>query len=163
MTRAPTAAGFRVALLLYVALVLAMFVVAAAFAGADAGGADGSGGDTMATAMAEAQAILDAADPASTPSEGVLTALLLVFLVLNVVSVAGLFLFRAWGRSLALWSTLLSLPVTLWLGPSLVSATESMLYDAANLLWGGLLAVAYWSPLAASFDRSGDDRPSLSA
>ncbi len=154
MSGAPTVAGFRIVLLVYVTLVLAMFALAAAFAGAE-------GGDASARAMAEAQAILDDADPASAIPRGVLVGLLLGLLVVNGVCVVGLFLFRRWARSLALWSTLLSLPFALLMGPSLVSAPESMLYDAANLLWGGLLAVAYWSPLAASFDRSGDDRPSL--
>lgn len=68
-----------------------------------------------------------------------------------VVGAVGLYLFKSWGRSLSFWLTLTAMPVTIVAGPTLTSGLESALWEISTLLWGALLALAYYSPVADSF------------
>lgn len=85
---------------------------------------------------------------------GSVALLLLAGVVLGVLGVSGLiglFLFRPWGRTISVIGTGLALPVYLVLGPVLQSSWSYLLQEISMLLWGGLLALAYFSPLSVRF------------
>ena len=69
-----------------------------------------------------------------------------------VAGLIGLFFFRRWGRNLSLYSTLASLCLYAFLGPTLQSPIENVLIELCTLLWGAILALSYWSPTARRFD-----------
>lgn len=75
------------------------------------------------------------------------------FAVAWVVGLVGLFRFRPWGRSISLYSTLAGLAVYPFLGNSLSSAWEDVFYESSMMLWGAILALAYYSPVSARFGR----------
>jgi hypothetical protein len=68
----------------------------------------------------------------------------------------GLFLFRRWGRSICLITTIIGMGLYPLFGPAVLSWLESALADVSNLLWGALLALAYFGPIRARF---GDREP----
>jgi hypothetical protein len=79
---------------------------------------------------------------------------LLLFLPLAaawIIGTVGLFLFRRWGRTLSLYSTVLGLGLYPFLGPTVSSGWSSALSEASFVLWGAVLAVAYVSPLRDRF------------
>ena len=74
-----------------------------------------------------------------------------IILVLLVAAIAGLLMFRRWGRSLAAWTTVLSLGFWPILGVTVQSGWASALMQLSATTWGVALAIAYFSPLAAEF------------
>ena len=75
----------------------------------------------------------------------------LLFLLLHVAGLVGLCLYRRWGRTLSVATTLVayaSLPFT---GASIEGAVENLLNILATLTWGSALALAYWSSVAERF------------
>ena len=64
----------------------------------------------------------------------------------------GLYFFKHWGRSLSLYSTLAGLFIIPFFGATISSGIESSFYEASTLLWGAILALAYYSPLSHKFD-----------
>jgi len=91
-----------------------------------------------------------------------LTLSLVLFLPLaaaSITGVVGLFLFKRWGRTLSLYSTVLGFGLYPFLGPTVSSGWSSTLSEASVLLWGAVLAVAYVSPLRDRFSvRSTNER-----
>ena len=81
-----------------------------------------------------------------------LAALASLFLIF-VVGLVGLFNFKAWARALSLYSTLASLLLFPFAGPSLFGGLESTLGEAAAMLWGAILALSYFSPVSNRFGR----------
>ena len=77
---------------------------------------------------------------------------ILVFLALAIVSTIGLFLFKRWGRPVALWITVLSTITYPLFGATLYSGWALMLTQAAMLMWGAALAMAYFSDLRTRFE-----------
>ena len=77
----------------------------------------------------------------------------LLLLAALIVASVGVCWFKPRARPVLLWSTVLMLPVTLWTGPAAYSGLAQVLLDASWMLWGAVLAAAYWSPLAARFKR----------
>lgn len=69
-----------------------------------------------------------------------------------LIGFVGLFRFKAWARSLALYSTLASTFVHAFLGLSLSSGLTSMLYEGSAMLWGAILALSYFSAVSARFE-----------
>ena len=70
------------------------------------------------------------------------------------VGLVGMLAFWRWARALTLWSTVvIYLPLPLG-GPAVVSGFAYTLDAVAAILWGVLLACAYWSPAAAAFASS---------
>lgn len=68
------------------------------------------------------------------------------------IGLLGMLAFQRWARALTLWSTLvLYLPMPLS-EATVLSGFAYTLDSVAAVLWGVLLAVAYWSPVAAEFD-----------
>lgn len=70
-----------------------------------------------------------------------------------LVGLVGLFRFKSWGRSLSLYSTVAGLLAYPLMGSSLSWGVESSLYESSTLLWGAILALAYFSPVSARFGR----------
>jgi hypothetical protein len=82
----------------------------------------------------------------------VLTVVLVYFGAL-IASLTGLYLFRRWGRTLALWCTAGGLLLSAMMGPILSGGLETMLGELATTLWGSLLALAYFGPISTAFSR----------
>lgn len=76
-----------------------------------------------------------------------------LFLVAWLASQIGLFLFKRWGRTLSLYFTVAEFILTPFQGPTLSSALESTLLDTSMLLWGAMLALAYFSTVSNRFER----------
>ena len=113
---------------------------------------------TIASAFPQHSATLQAAAVAEPTSwllemawfwAGVFPALMGTWLV----GLVGLFRFRSWGRTLSLWSTMAALLIYPFIGSSLYWGVETALSDACSLVWGGILALAYFSPVSARFER----------
>lgn len=77
----------------------------------------------------------------------------IAFIVAAIVGLVGLFRYRAWGRSLSLYTTLAGLAASPFLGPSLSSGLEASLSEAATMLLGAILALSYFSPVSKRFGR----------
>lgn len=88
-----------------------------------------------------------------------LLAIGLPWIAAMVAGLVGLFRLRPWGRSLSLWTTLLTVPIIVVSGPSLVSSVESALGFAATLAWGAVLTIAYLPPVSGLF-RAAEDAAS---
>ena len=78
-------------------------------------------------------------------------AFLLPWLVAFLASTIGLLFFRRWARAVAFYSTLAGFGLYPFFGPELSSALASALTDASSMLWGAILALAYYSPLNERF------------
>ena len=76
-------------------------------------------------------------------------ALILLLWCIVIASYIGLYRLTSWGRSLALWSTIAALALYPTIGPMLETPWEAMLVDASTMLWGAILALAYFSPVAS--------------
>jgi hypothetical protein len=70
-----------------------------------------------------------------------------------LVGLVGLFRFKTWGRSIALYTTLASLLVSPLVGSTLYWGLESGLYEACSIAWGAILALSYFSPVSSRFGR----------
>ena len=78
-------------------------------------------------------------------------AILLPWLAAALAGVVGLFLFKPWGRTLSLYSTVLGVFLIPFLGPVVSSGVAFSLDEVAITLWGATLALAYFSPVAERF------------
>ena len=78
-------------------------------------------------------------------------AVLIPLLLISVVSFVGLYFFKSWGRTLSFYTTLAAFPLSLLVGPSVEGSIESALFEVSTLLWGAILALAYYSPLTSKF------------
>jgi hypothetical protein len=127
---------FRALILLYVA-----FVAASAAAALLPGG--------------YSQELSDALD--NEPAPLILENLWLLFCLVVPLALAafagmyGLYMFKRWGRSLSLYSTLAGLVLFPFFGPSLYGGIESALSEASTLIWGAILALSYSSAVSGSF------------
>lgn len=79
----------------------------------------------------------------------------LVLLVLAIASSIGMYLLKQWSRRLALWATLLSLLMYPPLGSTLSSGWAVMLVEISMMLWGAVLAMAWFSELRVHFEPPG--------
>jgi len=68
-----------------------------------------------------------------------------------LVGLVGLFRFKAWGRTVSLYATPAALVVEACAGATLSSGVENALLGAASMLWGAVLALAYFSPVRSRF------------
>jgi hypothetical protein len=131
--------NFRRLLLLYVALIVAEIAVAIF---APTGYSD-----------ALSEAFENEPQPMLLDNLGLLVALGLPVGVAAIAGLVGLYLFKAWGRVLSLVATIAELVVLIFTGPALYGAAEYMLWEASTLVWGAILALAYYSPVAIHFER----------
>jgi magnesium-transporting ATPase (P-type) len=73
-------------------------------------------------------------------------------LVLSFVAgLFGLYMFKSWGRSLSLYSTLAGIVLFPFLGPSLYGGLESAIDELASMILGAILALSYYSNISAKF------------
>lgn len=89
----------------------------------------------------------------------VLVAVLLLTIVAMTVGIVGLYFFKPWARSLSFLLTVAGTPVAAFAGPTLVSGLESTLWEISTLLWGAILALAYYSPVADGFRANSSFKP----
>jgi hypothetical protein len=75
----------------------------------------------------------------------------LILLIIAFTSAVGLYKFRSWAPRLALVSTALALPSFLLLGATASSGYSMALNEISSMLWGAVLALAYFSPLRERF------------
>jgi hypothetical protein len=90
-------------------------------------------------------------EPFSTGAE---SAWFVGFIVLGIVyfiCFIGLFFFKKWARAGALYSTVMSLCLYPFFGVSVMSGWAVALDEASMVLWGAVLAIAYFSPLQSQF------------
>jgi len=101
------------------------------------------------------QELSDALDNEPTPP--ILENLWLMFVLMAPLVLAalagmyGLYMFKQWGRSLSLYSTLAGLVLFPFFGPSLFGGLENALVEASSMVWGAILALSYFSTISASF------------
>lgn len=81
------------------------------------------------------------------------SAALLAGLAVAVAAPVGLYRFKPWARPLSLVVTVLLLPLAYFPeeGSSGLDVVVSALLELASLLWGGILALSYFSPIANHF------------
>jgi hypothetical protein len=89
----------------------------------------------------------------------VLMAIALPLLAAIVAGFVGLFLFKRWGRAVSFYSTLAGLCLYLFTGPTVNSALEGVLYEVSSLLWGAILALSYYSPIAGRLGANDSFKP----
>lgn len=70
-----------------------------------------------------------------------------------LTGLVGLFFFKRWARTLSLYSTLAGFFLTPFFGASLYSGLETSLFEIYNMVWGGILALSYFSPVSCRFER----------
>jgi hypothetical protein len=75
----------------------------------------------------------------------------ILFLALTLAGMVGLYKFKLWGRTLSLYTTIAGLLQYVLVGPTLTGAMEHLFSEAGTMLWGALLAIAYYSPLSEQF------------
>ncbi|UOD32534.1 hypothetical protein INH39_13285 [Massilia violaceinigra] len=93
-------------------------------------------------------------------SEGNVVLYLALSLALGIASMAGLigmFLFKSWGRTTALATTVVFTIVMFVPGNTVLSWLDYVLTDLFSMLWGAILALAYFSPVSSLFSST---RPS---
>ena len=78
-------------------------------------------------------------------------AVFLPWILAAVASTIGLLFFKRWARVVALYSTLIGLAFYPFFGATVSSALASALSEASFLLWGAVLALAYFSPISERF------------
>lgn len=90
----------------------------------------------------------------SSTSDFVALAAAIGLLATGIAAYFGLFNFRPWAPRLAVVSTVLGLLAIPFLGSTAQSGLATSLSEASSVLWGVVLALVHWSPLAARFARS---------
>jgi hypothetical protein len=78
-------------------------------------------------------------------------ALFIPYLVVTVAGMVGMVRFRSWGRSVSFWSTVVGFALCSFFGVDLSSSWAMALGQTGEMLWGALLALAYFSPLSREF------------
>jgi hypothetical protein len=139
-----TKARFRQLLILYISLLLLAGIVVAFVPG------------EYSQELADTYA--NEPEPQIMRNIGLLLSLAIPLFVAFVAGFIGLFLFKSWGWILSLFATAASLALLLFLGPTLSSALESVLFEASSLIWGAVLALAYYSPISIHFSFDGKPR-----
>lgn len=74
-------------------------------------------------------------------------------MVVALIAAVGMFFFWRPARILALIATLLALAALPFSEPIVASGIASFFNEGASILWGMVLALAYWSPVAQHFAR----------
>lgn len=71
--------------------------------------------------------------------------------IIIILSTIGLFFFKRWARSLAFYSTVFLFALNPLFGVTVTSGWASALYEASLIIWGAILALAYYSPVLERF------------
>lgn len=89
----------------------------------------------------------------------VLTRAYIVWGLVYLVSLTGLFLFKRWGRTLFVVATLLLLGLTWVSGTSIIASHEMVVGSLATLADGAIIALTYFSELSTRFDTVPGENP----
>ncbi len=76
---------------------------------------------------------------------------LVLILALAIISLIGVLMFKAWGRWLYLVVTLLALPISVTLGPTISYGWEVALFDLLNMFHGAVILSMFLQPIASEF------------
>ena len=76
-------------------------------------------------------------------------------MVITLIAAIGMFFFWRPARVLALVGTLLALAALPFSEPFVATGLATLFNEGSSILWGMVLALAYWSSLAQRFARSG--------
>jgi len=76
-------------------------------------------------------------------------------MVISLIAAIGMFFFWRPARVLALIGTLLALVALPFSEPFVATGLATLFNEGSSILWGMVLALAYWSPLTQRFARSG--------
>jgi hypothetical protein len=71
--------------------------------------------------------------------------------VLTITGTVGLYRFKQWGPTVALWATIAAFAVYPIYGSTLLSPLGSFILSIAEMSWGAVLALAFLSPLRKEF------------
>lgn len=74
-------------------------------------------------------------------------------MVLFLASLAGVLLFKNWGRWLYLGGSALILPVSIFTGPTIYYGWESALWDIANMANGAVMLAMFLPPISNEFNK----------
>ncbi len=77
-----------------------------------------------------------------------------VLIVFWLISVAGLLLFKTWGRNLTILGTIISLPCLAVFGPSIEFGWESALNEVLAICTGIIIASMYLQPISKEFNKA---------
>jgi hypothetical protein len=83
--------------------------------------------------------------------DGTLIAILLPFLMITFVSFIAMLKFWRWSRELAVASSILGFVLIPFLGPTVEPGISTALNYLSSMLYGAVIALAYFSPAAAWF------------
>ena len=83
--------------------------------------------------------------------DGVLIAVLLPFLMITFVSFVAMLKFWRWSRELAVASSVLGFLLIPFLGPTVEPGISTALNYLSSMLYGAVIALAYFSPAAEWF------------
>ena len=72
-------------------------------------------------------------------------------MVTSLIAAIGMFVFWRPARTLALIGTLLALAALPFYEPFVATGPDTLFNEGSSILWGMVLALAYWSPLAQRF------------
>lgn len=75
-------------------------------------------------------------------------------MVVTLIAAIGMFLFWRPARVLALIGTVLALVALPFSEPFVATGLATLFNEGSSILWGMVLALAYWSPVAQRFARS---------
>ena len=89
--------------------------------------------------------------------------LLLLYVAASLVAFVGLYFFKRWARTANLVLSALLIVVAPALGHIVLSGIAQGLGEIALLLWGAVLAMAYFSPLSERFEASRGPVPSATS
>ena len=79
--------------------------------------------------------------------------LLLPFLLAYITALILIYKFKPVGRTLFLWTIIISVFLYFFTGPMITDELTSILSDAVSLLDGVILGIIYFSPLNAKFTK----------
>ena len=103
--------------------------------------------------LAEAYASVSAIEDATLISLAGLSVFALALAIVGIVALIGLYFFKRWGRRLSLAITVISVLIYPALGPAVYSGWALMLTVSSVMLWGAVLAMAYFSVLQSRFEQ----------
>jgi hypothetical protein len=113
-----------------------------------ASGIFGDTGSSPALIAAHAQEPM----PLFIEAHPLLTALVGVIIgILTITGTVGLYRFKQWGPTVALWATIAAFAVYPIYGSTLLSPLGSFILSIAEMSWGAVLALAFLSPLRKEF------------
>ena len=79
-------------------------------------------------------------------------AVVLVYLILLIISLIGVWKFKSWARSLLVFLTIGFLPFYIYLGPIVMNPWEAMFYEISIIFEGIVLAMMFTGEVGKKFE-----------